>query len=45
MRDKLLQAQGWKVISIPWYDWNANTSLMAKQQYIHKHLPDILLRH
>ena len=39
IRDKLLEARGYRVISIPWFDWSVNTTLAAKQQYLRKRLP------
>ena len=44
MRNRLLEARGWKVISIPWFEWRENVSLMAKQQYLCKQLPSSLFQ-
>ena len=44
MRNRLVEARGWKVISIPWFEWRANVSLMAKQQYLCQLLPSSLVQ-
>ena len=43
MRNKLLEARGWTVVSIPYFQWNSRTSLPAKQQYLRDKLPSSLL--
>ena len=43
MRKKLLEARGWKVLSIPFFDWSARTSPVAKQQYLQDKLSSTLI--
>ena len=43
MRNKLLEARGWSVVSVPYFHWNSRASLPAKQQYLRDKLPSSLL--
>ena len=41
MRVRLLQARGWTVASIPFYEWKKHRGLPARQQYLKTKLPQV----
>ena len=45
MRVKLLQARGWEVVSIPFFEWRQGSGSQAAQQaYLRSKLPPKLLQ-
>lgn len=38
---RLLQARGWTVASIPFFEWRQHRGLAAQQQYLRSKLPQV----
>ena len=44
MKQRLLQAAGWRVVNVAFYEWDALNDCDAQREYLHGKLCDIGLK-